>query len=349
MSERGAVGDISRYLGALSSMLRSRVLTRTPFFLAHAVTFGCNSRCQSCTYWKLTPRMKEDLTTEEVFHLLDRAYAAGMRGYYMFGGEPLVRRDIGEIVDYAKKKGFITVINTNGSFLEKKAEELENLDFAFVSVDYYNDYDDIIRGRSGNFKEAMAGIQKVKRTSKTKLSLVTTISKLNWNAMEPMASLASDLDIGISFNSIEQSMDFGLTSEDTTPNFRIGLDSNKLQEFYRILLRLKNEGYPLLETKRVLEDYVNGKPWKCQFPKMFVYVNPEMKIYSCNYNYHYDLRKGSFEDYFGSDLFRNYTEWAETCNMCVRTCVRGYSYTYDLVPRQVFGLAGEARSLFNRR
>ncbi len=339
--------DAFRYLGTVSSMLKSRMFTRRPFFLAHAVTFGCNSRCQSCTYWKLTPRMKEDMSTSEVFGLLDEAYDAGMRGYYMFGGEPLVRKDIGKIIDYANEKGFVTVMNTNGSFLEKKAHDLRNLDFAFVSVDYYNDYDDIIRGRPGNFKEAMDGIRLMMERNRTKLSLVTTISGLNRDAIVPMAQLARDMGIGISFNSIEQSMDFGLTTDATTPNFRIGLSNDSLMEFYRTLLKLKREGYPLLETEKVLNDYVNGKPWKCHFPKMFVYVTPDKKIYNCNYTFHYDLKKGSFGEYFSSPLFADYVAGAESCNKCVRTCVRGYSYTYNMLPGQMLGLMGQARSLFN--
>jgi MoaA/NifB/PqqE/SkfB family radical SAM enzyme len=229
-----------------------------------------------------TPRMKEDMSTEQVFQLLDEAYDAGMRGYYMFGGEPLIRRDIGKITDYAKEKGFITVMNTNGSFLEKKAKELQNLDFAFVSVDYYNEYDDFIRGRPGTFNEVMRGIDALKKIGKTKVSLVTTISRLNWDAIRPMAQLAQNLGIGISFNSIEQSLDFGQTDETTTPNFKIGLEDGKLHQFYEILLELKREGYPLMETEQVLEDFVVGKPWTCHFPKMFVYVTPDKQIYNCD-------------------------------------------------------------------
>lgn len=339
--------DWNRYLDAFLSMLKSRAFTKKPFFLAHAMTFGCNSRCKSCTYWMNTPRMKEDLTTEGVFRLLDEAYDAGMRGYYMFGGEPLVRRDISEIVDYAKRKGFITVMNTNGSFLEKKAESLKSLDFAFVSVDYYNEYDDFIRGRPGTFEEVMKGIAAVKKNGHTKVALVTTVSTLNWNAIEPMAQLASKLGVGISFNSIEQSMDFGLTTEETTPNSEIGLPPEKLHEFYAKLQKIKYDGYPLMETDVVLEDFVSGKPWKCDFSKMFVYVTPDKQIYNCDYTYAYDLRKGSFKEYFRSEGFKKYVKASESCNKCVRTCVRGYSYTYNMLPRQLAGLAGEGRHLFN--
>lgn len=348
VSGREEHANWSRYLDTLNSMIKSRLFTHRPFFLAHAMTFGCNSRCQSCTYWKNTARMKEDLKTEEVFQLLDEAYAAGMRGYYMFGGEPIIRRDIGEIVEYARKKGFVTVMNTNGSLLEQKAEELKNLDFAFVSVDYHNDYDDVIRGRPGTFKEVIKGIEAIRKAGDTKVALVTTVSTLNWDTMIPMAKLARNLGVGISYNSIEQTLDFGVTSGDNTPNFRIGLNGEQLKQFYEILLQIKKEGYPLMETDLVLRHFVEGKPWKCHFPKMFVYVTPDKKIYNCDYTYHFDLKKGTFEEYFNSPAFKDYTVQAESCNKCIRTCVRGYSYTYNMLPRQIIGLAGEGRHLFNR-
>ena len=55
---------------------------------------------------------------------------------------------------------------------------------------------------------------------------------------------------------------------------------------------------------------------------MFVYVAPDKKIYSCDYRFGYDLKTGSFEEYFLSEMFRSHVRSAEACNRCVRTCVR---------------------------
>src|SRR5512136_1142530 len=150
-------------------MVKSKLFTHKPFFLAHAITYGCNSRCRMCTYWQLTPRMKEDMSTEEVYELLDEAYDFGMRGYYLFGGEPTVREDIGRVVEYAKRKGFLTTMNTNGSLLAEKAGLFRNLDFAFVSLDYFNRYHDFIRGRPGSFNEVIRGIDKIKNEGHTRV------------------------------------------------------------------------------------------------------------------------------------------------------------------------------------
>ena len=341
--------DRRRFAGAFWSMVRSRFGTGRPFFLAHAVTFGCYSKCQTCSYWKLTPRMKEDLSTEECFALLDEAWAAGMRGYYLFGGEPLVRKDVGALVDYAKHKGYLTTMNTNGSLLGAKAPSLTGLDFAFVSLDYFNDYHDVIRGRRGNFHEVLHGIDRLREVAKTKVTLVTTISTLNFDAMEPMARLAQELGVSISYNSVEPTLDFGLTDSERSPNFQLGLSREQLQRFYETLLRLKQAGYPLLETEYVLRDFVEGRPWTCEFPKMFVYVSPNKQIYSCDYRYGYDLRHGSFEEYFRSPDFLTHVRASERCNRCVRTCVRGYSYAYELRPRNLLRLIDDGRALFAQR
>lgn len=347
--QNGARGDGSRFAGAFLSMVKSRVLTQVPFFLAHAATFGCNSKCKMCTYWQLTPRMKEDMSTEEVFDLLDEAYDFGMRGYYLFGGEPLIRKDIGGIVDYAKRKGFLTTMNTNASLLASKATSLRNLDFAFVSLDYFNEYHDFIRGRKGSFDDAIRGIRRIREVGKTRVVLVTTISTLNPDAIEPMARLARELKVGISYNFVEPTLDFGLTSSEDSPNLSLGLTRAQQRDFYRELLRLKREGYPLMETEYVLSHFSEGRRWKCHFPKMFVYVSPDKKIFDCTYNYSYDLRKGSFADYFSSQPYRDQVSRAERCNMCVRTCVRGYSYAYELNPLNLIDLISDARILMDQR
>lgn len=340
----------ARATGLAAGLLRSRLLTGRPFFLAHAVTFGCNSRCQTCSYWKLTPRMKDDLPTEGVFRLQDEAYDAGMRGYYLFGGEPLVRSDIGAIVDHATRRGFFTCVNTNGSLLAAKAASLTGLDLAFVSLDYYTSYHDEIRRHPGNFEQVLRGIDRIRELARTKVTLVCTISTLNRvEAMEPMARLAKELGVGISFNSIEPTLDFGLTDSDRSPNLTFALSPAELHEFYATALRLKRSGYPLMETEEILRDYVAGRPWTCEFDRMFVYVTPDQQIYSCDYRYGYDLRHGSFSDYFAGAAFRAHLEAAKTCNRCVRTCVRSYAYTYQLRPRHLIHLLRSAAGLYPRR
>ncbi|MCW3999835.1 MAG: radical SAM protein [Candidatus Bathyarchaeota archaeon] len=332
-----------RYLKAGLSLVKSRLYTGKPFFLAHAITYSCNSRCKTCTYWQMSNRTNADLSTEEVFDLLDEAYDFGMRGYYLFGGEPTVRSDIGKIVDYAKQKGFLTTMNTNASLLKEKAESLRNLDFVFVSLDYFNNYHDFIRGRRGSFREVVDGIKRIREVGNTRVTLVTTISRLNFEAIEPMARFARALNVGISYNAVEPTVKSGFEDGRTeSPVLDWGLSDEQLEEFYLTLLKLKREGFPLMETRYVLKHFVEGRAWTCRFPKMFVYVSADKKIFNCTYDHTYDLKQGSFNDYFKSKLYLDHVARAEKCNICVRTCVRGYSYAYDLLPLNFVNLLGDA-------
>ncbi len=336
-------------MGAALSLLKSRRNHR-PFFLAHAITYACNSKCKTCTYWQMTNRKSEDMSTAQVFRLLDEAYDCGMRGYYLFGGEPTVRKDIGAVVDYAKNKGFLTTMNTNGSLLASKAQELRNIDVMFVSLDYFNEYHDFIRGKHGSFKEVMNGIDEIRRVGHTRVILVTTISSLNFEAIEPMAKLARDLHVGISYNSVEPTVKSSFEDgRSESPVMDYGLTKPQLQTFYIKLLELKRQGYPLMETEVVLKHFVENRSWKCDFPKMFVYVSADNKIFSCTYDHTYDLNRGSFEEYFSSNLFQDHVSKAENCNICVRTCVRGYVYTYELNPLHVLNLLGDAKILLQNR
>ncbi|HJX23272.1 MAG TPA: radical SAM protein [Candidatus Bathyarchaeia archaeon] len=343
--------NTTRFLDAFLSMLRSSYFTKRPFFLAHAVTYGCNSKCKTCTYWQMSHRMKEDLSTREVFELLDEAYDFGMRGYYLFGGEPLVRKDIGDIVRYAKNKGFLTVMNTNGSLAGPGNRTLwENLDFAFISLDYFNSYHDSIRGRRGSFDEVMKCIGRIREVNTTLITFVATISKLNYDAIEPMAKLSRDMRVGISYNAVEPTVESSFEEGwSYSPVNEYGLSKEQLQSFYSALLRLKSEGYPLMETDYVLRHYVEGEPFICHFPKIFVYVSPDKKIYNCTLNHVYDLRKGSFQDYFSGPLYREHVKMAEGCNSCVRTCVRMYSYAYTLKPMNFMNLYDIVKILINQK
>jgi MoaA/NifB/PqqE/SkfB family radical SAM enzyme len=339
--------DQHRYLGTLAAYLRSRLITHVPFVLAHSITYGCNAQCKMCTYWRMSYRMKEDLPTSEVKNLLQEAYSFGMRSYYVFGGEPLVRRDLPEILSFARSLGFLTMINTNGSLLRDLAEKLgPNLDFAFVSLDYPNEYHDVIRGRSGSFREVLDGIAALHENGGTKVTLVTTISRLNFDKIAAMAELAEKLGVGISYNAVEPTVSEGFEEGRTClPVEDYGLSSHQLKEFYRTLLDLKRHGYPLMETEKVLEDYCLGRRYKCLFPRIFLYVSPEGKAFSCTYDHTFDLRRASLKEYFASDVYQEHTHCAENCNICLRTCVRMYSYSYAPEPLHFLELLSSARFL----
>lgn len=87
----------------------------TPLFGAFELTAKCNLDCKMCYIHtenaKLHPTV--DMTKEQIFRIIDEAYAAGMMFCLLTGGECLLRSDFKEIYMYLYNKGIYVSVNTN--------------------------------------------------------------------------------------------------------------------------------------------------------------------------------------------------------------------------------------------
>jgi molybdenum cofactor biosynthesis enzyme MoaA len=61
---------------------------------------------------------------DQIKALIDELHDTGMFRLNLVGGEPLLRRDIGRIIEYTREKGIDCAMTTNGSLVLEKLEEL---------------------------------------------------------------------------------------------------------------------------------------------------------------------------------------------------------------------------------
>ncbi|UCH72452.1 MAG: radical SAM protein, partial [Thermoplasmatales archaeon] len=105
-----------------------------PFYASFKVTHKCSLKCSFCNVWmEKTP----DLSKEHVFKVLDNIANSSIVVLSMEGGDPLVRKDLGEILEYAYKKPFYLFFTTNGHLLDKRPmkEYGKNIDYLHISID----------------------------------------------------------------------------------------------------------------------------------------------------------------------------------------------------------------------
>lgn len=96
----------------------------------------CNLRCVHC-YLQDQEKHKL-LSTQEIKLIIDKLFDAGVLFLYFTGGEIFTRLDFLEIYIYAKKKGFIVELLTNGTLIETKAIEIFNMyPPASISISIY--------------------------------------------------------------------------------------------------------------------------------------------------------------------------------------------------------------------
>jgi cyclic pyranopterin phosphate synthase len=115
-------------------MIRNKKLK--PLILTYFVTFKCNLKCVYCDYAnnKLTQKYKE-LDTDKSIELL-KLCSNDVPSIAFTGGEPLLKKDIAEIVRYAKVYNFRPIsLFTNGLLLPKYEEILRDIDYLQISLD----------------------------------------------------------------------------------------------------------------------------------------------------------------------------------------------------------------------
>ncbi|MDI6839436.1 MAG: radical SAM protein [bacterium] len=79
------------------------------------LTFRCNLKCLHC--YVVEDKTKEELTFQEITNILDQLHNEGCLWLCLTGGEPLIRSDFLDIYTYAKHKGFLITIFTNGTLI----------------------------------------------------------------------------------------------------------------------------------------------------------------------------------------------------------------------------------------
>ena len=89
---------------------------RIPFAASIELTQKCNFRCKHC----YCDDIKNEMSTNEIFTILDKLYVANVLMLTFTGGEAFLRKDFVDIYMYAKEKGFIVSIMTNLSLLNRK-------------------------------------------------------------------------------------------------------------------------------------------------------------------------------------------------------------------------------------
>lgn len=106
---------------SLSMRTTALVLNSRKFFYSAAfeIASRCNFRCLHC-YIEESERQENkaaDISTKQVYQIIDKLVDFGCLSLLLTGGEPLIRADFLEIYLYAKRKGLIVDIFTNASLI----------------------------------------------------------------------------------------------------------------------------------------------------------------------------------------------------------------------------------------
>ncbi|TAL16647.1 radical SAM protein [bacterium] len=325
-----------RYLATHLSMAAQKPLCG-PILGTLVTNYNCNLDCLMCD---LPPRSAElkkagrkEFSTEEMKEVLDQMAALGILGVGFTGGEPLLRKDIFELLAHAKKLSMITHLNTNGTLLDEARARLvleAGVDSLNISVDGATaKTHDSIRGVPGSHEKAVGALKlmaKLRREAGKgpRLKAVCVVQEKNCHEVEALLEEGESWGIDV--------VEF-IPRQNFTGEEELVPDEKAREELVaagKTLLRRKKEGAKIENSAGMLklfEPTFRGKPspLKCYSGYNSLTVDSFGEIFTCVPYMNWNISEGNVKEtdlrtFWNSGKFSERRKEISNCRRCTLNC-----------------------------
>ena len=168
-----------------------------PLRMDMALTFKCPNNCIHC--YAGGPHETPELITHQWKEVIDQLSQIGVFIVTFTGGEPTMREDLPELLQYAQDKGMVTGLITNGRKLKNEAYvkmlEQAGLDFVQVTLEsHLPKIHELITASQGSWKETVTGI---KNAVKSQIYLTTNTTLNTHNSREFLKTIDYIKELGV--------------------------------------------------------------------------------------------------------------------------------------------------------
>ncbi len=269
-----------------------------PFSVCAAVTMACNMRCKQCTIWRENKPVYQ-LSTDEWKYIIKKIRAwFGVFFLHISGGEPLLRKDIFDLIQYSNKLGITTEMITNSYLIDKKCAKKiikSELNKLIISIDGIGETHDYLRGVKGLFKRVERAVRminnlKEKYDSKLKLSFNTMISRHNIYEVNELMALAKENNCFIYFRPVLP-IRSTIFKNNCHVNSELWPNYNDVSEVIDMITMMKKRGFPVANSEEHLKaikmyfknTHVNLKNFNisCKAPFRYLYITSNGNIRVC--------------------------------------------------------------------
>jgi MoaA/NifB/PqqE/SkfB family radical SAM enzyme len=246
---------------------------RLPLLVGWAVTGRCNRDCFYCN----TKTCGKELNTQEAVALLDRLAVAGTQLVQFTGGEPLLREDIGRLVQHAKNKGLMVNLSSNGTFVPDRIDEIKAVDVLNLSLEGPPEVHDRMRGQSAHADVMRALDAAIKH--KLNVRLCSTLTAINLDATDYLLETAKKYAVKIFFQPAI-SMTPSAVSEPFTA------EPEMFRKKINHLIYMKQNGVDLIGNSlsglRYFLNWPDKKDVFCGAGLVFCRIEPDGTLYPCS-------------------------------------------------------------------
>lgn len=316
--------------------LRHRVTgRRTPMNVMLSVTNRCNQRCRYCA---IPDRDQEEMSTAEILDLIDHLAERGTRRIALWGGEPLVRDDIGLIVERCVRHHFWTTLDTNGILFPERISELRAVSHVLFSLDGDRDSHDAGRGE-GSYDHVMRAIEAASAEG-FEFGTITVLNRHTLGCIDHVLDLAERYGFAAAFQVVHhtEGLDGG-RGADFLP------EDAAYRQALQKLLDEKKRGRPIANSRSGLIHLLRWPDFRvptlpsldkaspCVAGELFCNIDTDGSVYPCSLMVGeqpaLNLRDVGFDAAFEAAA-------SHPCKVCSATAFTEYSLLFRLRPRTVF-------------
>ena len=278
------------------------------------LTYRCNARCNMCDVWHHPTKSSEEITVKDIEKL-----PSGLRFINITGGEPFIRKDIGEIIDVIRPKTKRIVISTNGFFTERIIELCKRYpDLGIrISIEGLQKANDTIRGMRNGFDRGLRTLLTLRRMGIADIGFGMTVQDLNYKDLLPLYELSNALGYEFATATLHNSHYFCKLDN------RIENKDLISSEFSKLITELLKSRSPKKWFRAYfnygLINYIYGNKrfLKCETGSESCFIDPAGDVLPCNGMNNKrsmgNIREHSFDDIWSSEQAFEVRKAVEEC------------------------------------
>jgi radical SAM protein with 4Fe4S-binding SPASM domain len=282
-----------------------------PLVMSYNVTRECNMKCSHCYINATDKKLEDELTTKEAKALIDQIYQVSSPLLILSGGEPLLRPDIFELIEYGSKKGLKMGLGSNGYLIDDAvAKKLKTAGIATVSISLDSSLPaqhDEFRGVAGAWEKAVNAC-KALRKNNVLVQVNTTLTHDNYNQIDDIMALAESIGVENFHLFFLVPTGRGVKLTDISPQKYEDMITNTFTKVHKHRLNVRPSCAPQfmriakgmgLDMRQWIRGCIAGMHYCRIYPNGDVTPCPYLPIKLGN------VREQSFKDiWFGSEVFK---------------------------------------------
>jgi len=249
---------------------------RRPLLISWALTNRCNQRCLYCLVWK---KKTVELTSRQVYGIIEDLANLGTVRICFTGGECFLREDFCKILDFVQKKNILVEISSNGALIKKKLSAIKDkkIHIICLSLDGPQKVHDYVRGK-GSFRNVLEAFY-VCCKNNISVAFRTVLSRYNISHIEFLLRLSEKFKVKIVFQPATALLYTSSLRNPFTPPV------GEYRRVIRQLIKEKERGNEFIanseEALRYLLRWPGPSKMPCISGKSFFHIEPDGEIYPC--------------------------------------------------------------------